>query len=468
MSGAADLSVAEAASLLHSRELSPVDYVAAFLERIARHESDLNAFLQVFSDSSLADARAAEVEINEGRWRGPLHGVPIALKDLFDIVGEPTTAHSKILRGHRAERSAHVVTKLREAGAIIIGKTALHEFATGGPSFDLPWPPARNPWRRTHHPGGSSSGSAVAVAAGFAPAALGTDTAGSVRNPATCCGVVGMKPTYGAVSRTGVFPLAFSLDHVGPITRGVEDNAILLEAMLGRDAEDPTSVAHPRSDLRADLARGIDGLRIGVIEAFHAEADPEIRAAMDEAIKVIESLGGRIEPIRLSALDTYVGCGRLILQAEAFAIHEHWLKTRPLDYGVRGRVRLLPGAFLSATDYIRAQQLRTMLVREFTQAIANVDAVIAVSSLELPCEIDDEAKIDRTYDRQARTPFNVTGTPALSLPIGFSKSGLPIGMQVLGKAFDEAMIYRIAHAYEQATSWRLRRPDLDPTPIPAQ
>ena len=468
MSGAADLSVAEAASLLHSRELSPVDYVAAFLERIAAHNSHLNAFLQTFSDSSLADARAAEVEINEGRWRGPLHGVPIALKDLFDIVGEPTTAHSKIRRGHRAERSAHVVTKLREAGAIIIGKTALHEFATGGPSFDLPWPPARNPWRRTHHPGGSSSGSAVAVAAGFAPAALGTDTAGSVRNPATCCGVVGMKPTYGAVSRTGVFPLAFSLDHVGPITRGVEDNAILLEAMLGRDAEDPTSVAHPRSDLRADLARGIDGLRIGVIEAFHAEADPEIRAAMDEAIKVIESLGGRIEPIRLSALDTYVGCGRLILQAEAFAIHEHWLKTRPLDYGVRGRVRLLPGAFLGAADYIRAQQLRTMLVSEFTQATAHVDAVIAVSSLELPCEIDDEAKIDRTYDRQARTPFNVTGTPALSLPIGFSKSGLPIGMQVLGKAFDEAMIYRIAHAYEQATPWHLRRPNLDPAAIPAQ
>jgi aspartyl-tRNA(Asn)/glutamyl-tRNA(Gln) amidotransferase subunit A len=468
MNGAADLSLAEAAALLRSRELSPVDYVATLLERIAAHDSQLNAFLQVFSDSALADARAAEAEIHEGRWRGPLHGVPIALKDLFDVVGEPTTAHSKILRGHRAERSAHVVTKLREAGAIIIGKTALHEFATGGPSFDLPWPPARNPWRRTHHPGGSSSGSAVAVAAGFAPASLGTDTAGSVRNPATCCGVVGMKPTYGAVSRTGVFPLAFSLDHVGPITRGVEDNAILLEAMLGRDPEDPTSVAHPRSELRADLARGIDGLRIGVIEALHAEADPEIRAAMDEAIKVIENLGGRVEPIRLSALDTYAGCGRLILQAEAFAIHEHWLKTRSLDYGVRGRVRLLPGAFLGAADYIRAQQLRTMLVREFAQAIAHVDAAIAVSSLELPCEIDDEAKIDRTYDRQARTPFNVTGTPALSLPIGFSQSGLPIGMQVLGKAFDEAMIYRIAHAYEQATPWRLRRPDLDPAPLPAQ
>jgi aspartyl-tRNA(Asn)/glutamyl-tRNA(Gln) amidotransferase subunit A len=392
--------------------------------------------------------------------------VPIALKDLFDVAGEPTTAHSEILRGHRAERSAHVVTKLRDAGAIIIGKTALHEFATGGPSFDLPWPPARNPWLRTHHPGGSSSGSAVAVAAGFAPASLGTDTAGSVRNPATCCGVVGMKPTYGAVSRTGVFPLAFSLDHVGPITRGVEDNAILLEALLGRDPEDLSSVAHPCSTLRADLSRGIDGLRIGIIEAFHAEADPEIRAAIDGAVKVIESLGARIEPIGLSALDTYVGCGRLILQAEAFAIHEHWLKTRPLDYGARGRTRLLPGAFLGAADYIRAQQLRTMLVREFTQAIAHVDAVIAVSSLELPCEIDDEAKIDRTYDRQARTPFNVTGTPALSLPVGFSQSGLPIGMQVLGKAFDEAMIYRVAHAYERATSWHLRRPSLGPAPNP--
>jgi aspartyl-tRNA(Asn)/glutamyl-tRNA(Gln) amidotransferase subunit A len=461
MGAAADLSLVQAASLLQRRALSPVEYVSALLDRIARHDSHLNAFLQVFSDSALADARAAEAEINKGEWRGPLHGVPIALKDLFDVAGKPTTAHSKILQGHRAERSAHVVTRLREAGAIIIGKTALHEFATGGPSFDLPWPPARNPWRRTHHPGGSSSGSGVAVAAGFVPASLGTDTAGSVRNPATCCGIVGMKPTYGVVSRTGVFPLAFSLDHVGPLTRGVEDNAILLEAILGRDAEDPANITHPYPKLRADLRRGIKGLRIGVIETFHADADPEIRSAIDEAIKVVEGLGARVEPIRLSALDTYVGCGRLILQAEAFAVHEAWLKTRPLDYGARGRTRLLPGAFLGAADYIRAQQLRTMLAREFAQAISQFDAAVAVSSLELPCEIDDEPKIDRTYDRQARTPFNVTGTPALSLPIGFSRSGLPIGMQVLGKAFDEAMIYRVAHAYEQATSWHLCRPVLD-------
>jgi aspartyl-tRNA(Asn)/glutamyl-tRNA(Gln) amidotransferase subunit A len=232
---------------------------------------------------------------------------------------------------------------------------------------------------------------------------------------------------------------------------------------LGRDAEDPASITHPYPKLRTDLRRGIKGLRIGVIEAFHADADPEIRSAFDEAIKVIEVLGARIEPIRLSALDTYAGCGRLILQAEAFAVHETWLKTRPLDYGARGRTRLLPGAFLGAADYIRAQQLRTMLAREFAQAISRLDAAIAVSSLELPCEIDDEPKIDLTYDRQARTPFNVTGTPALSLPIGFSQSGLPIGMQVLGKAFDEAMIYRVAHAYEQATSWHLCRPVLDAT-----
>ncbi len=460
MSDLFDLSVANAGDLLRRGALSSVDYVESHLRRIERHDPHLNAFLQVFAGSALRDARKADAEMRAGHWRGPLHGVPIAVKDLFDVAGEVTTAHSKVLRDNLATRDAFAVTRLREAGAILIGKNALHEFATGGPSFDLPWPPARNPWRRTHHPGGSSSGSGAAVAAGLAPVALGTDTAGSVRNPATACGVVGMKPTYGAVSRAGVFPLSFSLDHVGPLTRGVADNAIVLEALLGYDPADPTSVTHPRPDLRRDLTRGVCGLRVGVIEAFHQQADPEIRGAVDAAIGVVEALGAQIVPLRLSALDTYAGCGRLILQAEAFAVHEHWLKTRAGDYGMRGRTRLLPGALLGAADYIRAQQLRTVLSREFAAAMAEVDAALAVSSLELPCEIDDDQAIDRTYDRQARTPFNVTGTPALSLPIGFSGSGLPIGLQVLGKAYDEAMVYRVAHAYEQATPWHRRRPDL--------
>jgi aspartyl-tRNA(Asn)/glutamyl-tRNA(Gln) amidotransferase subunit A len=460
MADLTELSLTSAAALLRAGKLSPVDYVAAFLDRIDRYDPALDAFISTDREGALQAAREAEREIANGNWRGPLHGVPVALKDIFDVAGQRTSAHSRLRMDHVAASDAFVVTRLREAGAIFIGKTALHEFATGGPSFDLPWPPARNPWKRTHHPGGSSSGSGVAIAAGFAPVALGTDTGGSVRNPATACGVAGMKPTYGAVSRTGVFPLAFSLDHVGTLTRNVRDNAVVLEAILGRDAADPSSVDHPAPQFSASLDRGLGGLRIGVIEEFGAAADAEVRSAFAQACRVVEQLGAELVPLRLSPLDAYVGCGRLILQAEAFAIHEAWLKTRIADYGMRGRTRLLPGAFLSAGDYVHAQQMRTVLSREFAAAMATVDAALCVSSLELPCAIDDEAEVDRTYDRQARTPFNLTGTPAISIPMGFSRSGLPIGLQVLGGAFDEAMVYRVAQSYEAATDWHLRRPDL--------
>jgi aspartyl-tRNA(Asn)/glutamyl-tRNA(Gln) amidotransferase subunit A len=459
-----DLSLSAAADLLRTGRLSPVDYAQAFFERIDRYDARLNAFISTDRESALHAARDAERQIAQGGWRGPLHGVPVALKDLFDVAGQRTSNHSKVRMDHVATHDAFVVRKLREAGAVLIGKTAMHEFATGGPSFDLPWPPARNPWKTTHHPGGSSSGSGVAVAAGLAPVALGTDTGGSVRNPATVCGVTGMKPTYGTISRAGVFPLAFSLDHVGPLTRTVGDNAIVLQALLGRDPADPSSVEHPAPDVCGSLQRGVSGLRIGVLEEFGAAANAEIRDAFAKACSVFAQLGAELVPLRLSPLDTYVACGRLILQAEGFAVHERWLRERPADYGMRGRTRLLPGAFLSATDYIRAQQLRTLLVREFIEAMAGVDAALCVSSLELPCAIDDEAEIDRTYDRQARTPFNLTGTPAISVPMGFSRDGLPIGLQVVGKAFDEATVYRVAQAYESATDWHLRRPDLDALP----
>ena len=455
------LSLAAASDLLERRELSSVEYVQAHLARIAAIDGRINSYLDVFGEQALPDARVADAEIAAGGQRGPLHGVPIALKDLFDVAGHVTTAHSKIPEPTPAASDAFVVALLRKAGAILIGKTALHEFATGGPSFDLPWPPARNPWAPTHHPGGSSSGSGAAVAARLAPAALGTDTGGSVRNPATCCGVVGMKPTYGVVSRTGVFPLAFSLDHVGPLTRTVEDNAIVMDALLGRDPADPTSVEHCGPAMRSDLGAGVRGLTIGLIEAWHDDADSEITAAIGAAVAQLSALGARIVPLAMPPLDRFSGCGRIILQAEGYAVHERWLATRGGDYGARTRMRLLPGAFIGAADYIRAQQLRGLLAAEFQAAMAGVDAAIAVSSLALPCPIDDDAAIDRTYDRQARMPFNVTGTPALAVPIGFSRAGLPIGMQFAGKGFDEARLYRIAHAYEQATGWHLREPALE-------
>ncbi len=464
MGDPAGLSLACAAALLRTKELSPVEYAAACLKRIHRYDPGLNAFISTDDEGALRAAREAESEIARGGWRGPLHGVPVALKDIFDVAGQRTSAHSRLRMDHLASDDAYIVQKLRDAGAVILGKTALHEFATGGPSFDLPWPPARNPWKRSHHPGGSSSGSGVSVAAGFVPVAIGTDTGGSVRNPATACGITGMKPTYGAISRAGAFPLAFSLDHVGVLSRNVQDNALVLEALLGRDPADPSSVDHPGQELRASLEEGVKGLRIGVIDEFCTQANGEILAAFRQACRVLEQLGAELVPLRLSPLDDYVDCGRLILQAEAFAIHEAWLRTRIGDYSQRGRTRLLPGAFLSAGDYIHAQQLRTVLVREYTAAMANVDGAVCLSSLELPCAIDDEAEVDRTYDKQARTPFNLTGTPAISVPMGFSKNGLPMGLQVLGKRFDEAMVYRIAQAYEAATGWHLRRPDLDALP----
>lgn len=466
MTDPTDLPLPMASDMLRRRELSPVDYVAAFLERIDRYDRRLGAFIAVAREDAARAAQAAERDISEGRWRGPLHGVPIAIKDIVDVTGQRTSAHSRIRLDHVAERDAFVVSRLREAGAIVIGKTALHEFATGGPSFDLPWPPARNPWNPAYHPGGSSSGSGVAVAAGLAPVALGTDTGGSVRHPATVCGVAGMKATNGVVGRSGVFPLSFSLDSVGPLARTVEGCAIVLEAIVGRDPSDQTSLAHPAPLFRADIGRGVQGLRLGVIEEFGATADPEIGAAFRAACRQFETLGAELVPMRLSPLDVYAGCGRLILQAEGFTVHEHWLRTRMADYGMRGRTRLLPGAFLSASDYIRAQQMRTVLSNEFTAAMATVDAALCVSSLELPCAIDDEDEIDRTYDRQARTPFNLTGTPAISVPMGFSDTGLPIGLQVAGKAFDEAMVLRVAHAYETATDWHRRRPDLDAVGLP--
>lgn len=449
------------ADLFRSRSLSPVEYLKVYLSRIDRYDPLINAFIDVDWEGATAAARAAEQEIMDGRRRGFLHGIPVAIKDILDIEGQRTSNHSKIRLDHIAERDSFAVRRLREAGAVIVGKTALHEFATGGPSFDLPWPPARNPWDIKRHPGGSSSGSGAAVAARLVPVALGTDTGGSVRNPATACGVTGMKPTFGAVSRAGVFPLSPSLDHVGVITAGVEDNAIALEPLLAKDPEDPESVTHPSPDLHSRINDGLRGLRLGVLEQFGDDADQEIRGAFAGALKVFEGLGVQPVPVRLSPLARYVGCGRQILQAESFAIHEAWLDSRPNDYGKRGRTRLGAGRALSAADYIRALQTRDDLRREFTDATASFDAVLSVSSLELPCAIDDEAELNRSYDRQARTPFNLLGLPALSIPIGFSKDGLPIGLQIAGAAFSEATIYRIARSYEAATGWHLRQPDLE-------
>jgi aspartyl-tRNA(Asn)/glutamyl-tRNA(Gln) amidotransferase subunit A len=447
------LTVAEGSALLRAKKLSPVEWTRALLDRIAVLDPSINAFIAVMADTALAEAKKAEAEIAKGQWRGPMHGVPYGAKDIFDIEGQRTSCHSKIRPEHRAKADAFVVRKLRDAGAVLLGKLSLHEFATGGPAFDLPWPPARNPWNRDHHPGGSSSGSGAALAAGFMPAALGTDTGGSVRNPATCCGIIGLKPTYGAVSLSGVFPLTHSLDHVGPMTRTVEDNAILFHAIAGHDPNDPTSSQRAAGDCLKDLRASLKGLRIGVIEHFYTQdskADPDQVRGIEQAQDVLRRLGAEVRPIRLSPLSLWTDCNRTIHAAEAYAIHQKDLQERPEDFAMLTRNRMMPGAFVSSAKYIKAQQLRAALCREFAEAMRGLDAVITLSSLLMPCRIEDTADVLRTYDQQCRLVFNVTGTTAISVPTGLSKDGMPLAMQIAAGSFAEPMVYRIAHAYCEA------------------
>jgi aspartyl-tRNA(Asn)/glutamyl-tRNA(Gln) amidotransferase subunit A len=455
------LTIAEASRLIRARKLSPVEFVQALLARITAIDATYHAFIEVMEDAALAEAKTAEAEIMRGNWRGPMHGVPYAAKDIFDVDGMATTCHSKLRIDHRARGDASAIMRLRDAGAVLLGKLALHEFATGGPTLELPWPAARNPWNLDLHPGGSSSGSAVAVAIGMAPGALGTDTGGSVRNPATCCGVVGMKPTYGTVSRAGVFPLAFSLDHVGPLTRTVEDNAILLQAMAGHDTADPASARRPPADFAAEIDAGVKGLKIGLIAHFYTEdmiAASEQAAAIAHAADALRRLGAEVRPIRLSPLQRWTECGRTIQMCESYAVHERDLRERPQDYAEITRRKLLPGAFIPAADYIKAQQLRTVLCAEFAQAMRGLDAAITLSSLDMPCRIDDADTIAKTYERQCRMPFNVTGTPAIAVPTGFTSAGMPTAMQIVSRAFAEPRVYRVAHAYCEATGFCDRHP----------
>ena len=458
------LDAGEAARLIASRQISPVEYVSALLERIDRHDAALDSFIEIRPDQALAEARAAEGSVMSGAALGPLHGVPFALKDIIDARGWRTTAHSRLLADNRAEADAPVTARLKAAGGILFGKLATHEFALGGPSFDLPWPPARNAWDRTRSPGGSSSGSGAAVAAGFVPVALGSDTGGSVRNPASLNGLHGMKATYGRVSRRGVVPLSFSLDHVGPLTRSAADNALALGVIAGHDPGDPASSREPVPDFGAGRSARLDGLRIGVIRHFHTRdlhADPEMAAALEAAVGVLEDLGAAAEEIEIRPLADYAACNRIILLCEACAIHEKWIAERPGDYGRLLLDRLLPGMAMSGVDYVQATRTRSRLAAEFNALFDRLDAVVAINNMEPAFPIEDAEVAEHHYSRHARAPFNVTGNPALSVPTGFSRLGLPLSMQVIAGQFDEAMAYRIAAAYEAVTDWSARHPDLD-------
>ena len=453
------LTLAEAAKALRRRELSARDYTEALLARIEAVNPKLDAFIALLADR----ARERAAALDNGPVRGVLHGVPFGLKDIIDVAGVPTTAHSAVLKDNIAARDAAVTRRLEGAAGVLLGKLSTHEFALGGPSFDLPWPPARNPWNTDCHPGGSSSGSGAGVAAGLFPLALGSDTGGSVRNPASCCGIVGMKATYGRVSRAGVVPLSWSMDHIGPMTRTVEDNALALEVLAGHDPDDPASADEPVPSYTAGLERGVKGMKIGIVRRWHERdmpAAPEMCAAIDEAARVLEGEGAEIVEVDPGALQDYSNVNRIVLWAEAFSVHERWLKEKPQAYGRLGRERLIAGAYLSAADYLRALRERSRCTRRMSETLAGVDALICASSMEPACAIGDEPEVLRTYSRQARQPFNVTGHPALAVPAGFSSAGMPLSFQIAGRNFGEATIYRAARAYERATGWPDRHPDL--------
>lgn len=457
----------EAARELKARELSPVELTQAYLNQISALDGRLHAYVLVTRDRALAQAHAAEAEIAADAWRGPLHGIPIGIKDIYATEGIRTTCHSRVLLDHVPNEDAESIRRLKAAGVVVLGKLATHEFAFGGPSHDLPFPAARNPWDHDRIPGGSSSGSGAAIAAGLCAGATGSDTGGSIRNPAGCCGTAGIKPTYGLVSRRGVFPLSHTLDTCGPMAWTTEDCALLLQAMAGHDPEDPASVSAPTVDYHAELQKPLRGMRVGVVRHFYAGRDgatPETIERIDAALKVLSDLGARLSDVVLPELLDFHAAGRAILLSEAYAVHRSHLKRAPQDYGQYARERARLGALVTAEEYYQAQRFRRVLIEQTLHAMERVDLLVTANNYDT-AESFADAKIFPYFGKPSLSmPFNMTGQPALAICCGFGNDGLPHSLQIVGRAFDDASVLRLGHAYERATPWRERRPAIAALP----
>ena len=455
--------IAEASRAIAKKELSPVELTRACLDRVHALDHRLHAFIYLTADRALAEARVAEAAIMASGPKGPLHGIPIGLKDIVDTKGIPTTCQSRLLAGNIPEADAACAERLAAAGTVLIGKTTTHEFADGGPSFDLPWPPARNPWDADHFTAGSSSGTGAGIAAGLILGGIGTDTGGSIRGPAALCGIAGIKPTYGLVTRAGVAPAAFSLDHIGPMAWTAEDCALMLQALAGHDPRDPASAARPIPDYSAGLGQGARGLKIGVIHHFH-ETDhrvgPATRRGIDDAIATLRGLGAEIREVQLSPLQDWGACGSLISIVERAAAYEEWARTRLGEFGERVRSRLMLGALVSGVDYVQAQRRRRELRAELHAAMADLDLVLTAAQPNEAPKIDALPKWDLFENPNFTMPFNVAGYPAISVCSGFGEGGLPVAVQLAGKPFQEAVVLRAAHAFETATDFRNRRPPI--------
>lgn len=464
------LSLTMAADLIRRRQLSPVDLVRAVLDRIDAHGETINAYIAHYPEQALEQARRAEDALATRRPVGPLHGIPIAVKDLFFETGLPTTVGARVFPDFVPQEDATVIRRLKDAGAILIGKLNLHELAYGVTNENPHFGPVRNPWKLNRISGGSSGGSAAAVAASLCLASLGTDTGGSVRIPASCCGIVGLKPTYGRVSRSGVFPLAWSLDHVGPITKTVEDAAVMLQVMAGQDARDITASARPIPQYSRMLGGDLNGVSIGLISAFFTdptEVDPEVTAAVQAALAVMESLGAGVEEVSIPLLRHARAAQYLTLSAEASANHARLLRARGRELGVDVRRRLELGEFVTATQYVRAQQVRRLLAQEFAGVFRRVDLLITPTLPIVAPPLGDHRVTVAGVQKGVQpiltrftSPFNLTGLPAISVPCGTTGDGLPVGLQIIGRPFDEPTVLRGAFVYQQASTWHTGRPSL--------
>lgn len=466
------LTIAEVAALVETRHVSPVELTQALLKRIETVDSRLNTYITVSADEALLAAQEAEKEIRHGQYRGPLHGIPVALKDVIATKGVRTTCGSKILSDWVPDDDATVVQRLKTAGAVIIGKNNAHEFAAGPSTNNPHFGACRNPWNMEHVPGGSSGGSGAAVAASLCFGSLGTDTGGSVRTPASLCGVVGLKPTCGVVSRYGVFPLSWSLDSVGPLARSVKDAALLLQAIAGYDSKDPSSVNVSVPNYASALDGNVKGLRVGVPrEHFFQETAGEVADVVSRAIRVLEGLGSQVKEVSIPLARYCSTAANTIIWTEAASIHEGWLRSRPEDYGADVLLRLQVGALVPATCYHRAQRLMRLIREQFREVFTEVDVLLSATNPVPAPRIGQQVVTAANGSSQPMGgtrgamslltwPYNVAGLAAISVPCGFTKTGLPVGLQFGGRAFDELTILRIGHAYEQSTIWHNQRPQI--------
>jgi len=461
------LSVAEAATELFAQRLSPVELTQAYLDRITEINPLINAYITVTADRALDQAKQAEAEIIGGNYKGPLHGIPIGLKDLFDTKGIRTTAGSRIMAERVPSEDGEVVSLLNHAGAILLGKLNMHEFAFGITNVNPHYGPARNPWNMDRITGGSSGGSGTATAAGLCAAALGSDTGGSIRIPACFCGIVGLKPTYGRVSKRGVMPLSWSLDHVGPMTRTVKDAALMLQVIAGYDTQDPGSTDISVPNYSAEIAKGINGMRIAVLRGGYVlPMDAEIEHAFESSINIFKGLGAAVtDLVELPYIEDALSANITIISSEAATVHQTAMDGRPHDYGEDVLARLSIGREHPATAYITARNTQRQMRDQLMGSLANYDALmLPMMPLGAPPIGQNDVLVGgKLLDVRAAVtrytqPFNLTGFPAISVPCGFTDDALPIGFQLAAKPFEESALLRITHAYEQATEWHKHRP----------